>query len=200
MYQEIPLNALVFNPINSNRISKMYAKKLRHNIEETCHYETLTVRPHPSQQNHFELLNGHARFTALRDLGETSAKCDIWNVDDRQSNLFMAILNKLRGSEVAELRMELLFDLMGKYSIEELSSHIPETKSYLMRLERLPEELEKAPVEKEKADVVVISFYLNHDEHRIVNDAIEDIIKKFQLPDSGKALVQLAKLYLSKEG
>ena len=69
MYEELPLEALEPNPANPNRISRMFAKKLRHNIEQLGMYETLTVRPHPSTKGKFEVLNGHARLEVLNELG-----------------------------------------------------------------------------------------------------------------------------------
>jgi ParB-like chromosome segregation protein Spo0J len=82
MYIELPLEALVPHPQNANRISIMFAKKLRFNIQQVGLYETITVRPHPAEQGKFEVLNGHARLEALRSIGSETVKCDVWNVDD----------------------------------------------------------------------------------------------------------------------
>jgi len=60
MYENLPLDALVPNPENANHVSRMFPKKLLHNIEQTGKYETLTVRPHPNMKDKFEILNGHA--------------------------------------------------------------------------------------------------------------------------------------------
>ena len=40
MYEEISIDALVANPMNANRISRMFMKKLRRNIEILGFYET----------------------------------------------------------------------------------------------------------------------------------------------------------------
>lgn len=126
MYQKLPLEILVPNPRNANRISRMFAKKLRHNIEQIGMYETLTVRSHPRMKGKFDVLNGHARLEVLRKLNAPDAKCDLWEVTESQARLFLAILNRLRGSDVAELRMNLLFDLLREHSKEELATHIPD--------------------------------------------------------------------------
>ena len=162
MYEELPLDLLIPHPQNTNRISRMFAKKLHHNIEQLGLYETITVRPHPSKNDRFEVLNGHARINALRNIGLDSVRCDIWNVDDSRAQLFLAILNKLRGSDVPELRMDLLFKLLEKQPKEDLATHIPETASYLGKLEKLREEVEKGKEEKpqEEIAVVVMNFYL----------------------------------------
>ena len=197
MYEDLPLEALVPNRINPNRISRMFSKKLRHNIEQMGMYETLTVRPHPNEKNRFEVLNGHARLEVLRELHAPFAKCDIWEVTDSQSYLFLAILNKLRGSDVPELRMNLLFELLQKNPKEELAAHIPETVSYLMKLEKAAEEPEReeAKAPPEKPGVIIMNFYLGKEHHHLVSLAIDDIIEKYGLSDSGEALVKMAEFY-----
>ncbi len=198
MYEELPLDALEPNPDRANRISRMYWKKLRHNMELLGRYETLTVRPHPSAAGKFELLNGHARLEALSELNIPSVRCDIWDVTESEARLFLAILNKLRGTDVAELRMNLLFKLLQEHPREDLAAHVPETISYLAKLERLGEE---PPEEEAKAtprgpDVIIMDFYLEVDQHRVVTAALEDITGRFSLSDSSHALAKLATLYL----
>ena len=112
MYEEISIDEIIPHPNNSNRISKAFSKKLKHNINETGFYETITVRQHPLEKGKYEILNGHARIDALRILGHSRVKCDIWDVNDNEASLFLAVLNKLRGSDVPELRMSLFFDLL----------------------------------------------------------------------------------------
>lgn len=200
MYEKLPTEVLLPNPQNTNRISRMFEKKLRHNIEQIGMYETLTVRPHPQMKGKFEVLNGHARLEALREIGVPDAKCDVWKVTDSQARLFLAILNKLRGSDVAELRMNLLFDLLRDHPKEELAAHVPETVSYLARLERLPEEAEKeeAKALPERPDIIIINFYLNPEQHAVVLRALDDIVERFGLTDSSQALFKLATLYLEE--
>ncbi len=202
MYKEVPLDALKAHPKSSNKISRSYGKKLRHNISETGQYEALTVRPHPTEPGQFEVLNGHARLAALRDLGAASAKCDIWEVDNAQTELFLAVLNKLHGSEVPELRMDLLLALLKQHGHEELSAHVPESKAYLARLLSLPpknqEALKSKPGER---GIVIVSFYLSQAERDMLNRALEHIMQTAHLSDSSKALIKMTERYLdSVEG
>ena len=200
MYEELPLEALEPCPDNANRISRMFKKKLRHNIEQLGMYETLTVRPHPNTEGKFEVLNGHARLEVLRELDVPSAKCDIWEVTDSEAQLFLAILNKLRGSDVAELRMGLLLDLLREHPKEDLAAHIPETVSYLTRLESLGEEPEEeeGEIPSEKPDVIITNFYLTTEQHQVVTRALGKVAQKFNLPDSSQALAKLTGLYLEQ--
>ena len=47
--QKIPTELLVEHPENSNFMNAETARKLRRHIERTGRYESLTVRPHPSE-------------------------------------------------------------------------------------------------------------------------------------------------------
>lgn len=198
MYENLPLEVLVPNRNNPNRISRMFSKKLRHNIEQMGMYETITVRPHPHEKGRFEILNGHVRLEVLHKLGIPTAKCDIWEVNDSQSRLFLAILNKLRGAEAPELRMNLLFELLQEIPKEELAAHIPETVSYLNGLEKLTVESKRQQTEatQERLDVIILNFYLGKEQHHLVSIAIDDILQRFGLSDSGEALAKMADIYL----
>ena len=196
MYEEISIDEIIPHPNNSNRISKAFSKKLKHNIREIGFYETITVRQHPLEKGKYEILNGHARIDALRILGHNSVKCDIWDVGDNEASLFLAVLNKLRGSEVPELRMSLFFDLLERYTKEELVAHVPENSSYLKKLELLPEEILKE--EKEEADlpeIAIITFYLDFSKHQVVTNILNSIKDEYGLPDSSEALYKLVLLY-----
>jgi hypothetical protein len=199
MYEELSIEALLPHPKNTNRISKMFSKKLLYNIQHIGLYETITVRPHPVEKNKFEILNGHVRLEALKEIGQKTVKCDIWNVDNIKTDLFLAILNKLRGSDVPELRMNLLFDLMKSLPKDELAAHIPETMAYLKKLEKLPEEIETKEKNEILSDTVVINFYLSSEKHKVIIIALNKIINDYNLSDSSEALFKLAQLYLDNK-
>ncbi len=198
MYKELPLNVLVPNRNRANRVPRMYAKKLRHNIERIGFYEPLTVRPHPKLEGRFEILNGHARFEVLRALGASSVKCDIWEVNEIESRLFLAVLNKLRGEDIAELRMGLLFDLLQEIPQEELAAHVPETSSYLKKLEALrggaiDHRDKKLPKNR---GTIALSFYIEENQQRVISTALDDIAHRYGLSHSDTRLAKMAQLYL----
>jgi len=137
MYKDIPLERLVPSTIRPNRMSRMFSKKLRSHIERVGRYETLTVRPHPTKKDYFEVLNGHARLDVLRELGIQTAKCDIWEIDDLEASLFLATLNRIQCSEAPELRMSLLLELLKTIPKEDIAKYVPETLKSLDQLEQL---------------------------------------------------------------
>lgn len=199
MYETLPLNALVAHPLNANRMSRMFAKKLRHNIGQLGKYETLTVRPHPDEKGKFQILNGHARLAALQELGIEKAKCDVWEVGETEAGVFLAVLNRLRGSDAPELRMSLLYDLLEHRDVDDLSAHLPETGPHLRRLIRLAQEAdgEARGIEKPKrSDVIIVDFYLTRAQHEVLNEALDDLKREFELKDSSAALAKMAEFYL----
>ena len=76
--QEISIELLLEHPENSNFMNTETAQKLRRHIERTGRYEPLTVRPHPSEEGEFQVINGHNRLRVLRALNCRTANCVVW--------------------------------------------------------------------------------------------------------------------------
>ena len=131
--RSIPLELLVSHEENSNHMAAPTLAKLQRHIVRTGRYEPLVVRPHPSQEGHFQILNGHHRRRALRNIGEAAARCVVWDVDDAQAHLYLATLNRLVGEEIPERRAVLLERLAGELGLDELSGLLPETERQLQR-------------------------------------------------------------------
>ena len=137
MTQEIPIKLLLEHPENSNFMNAQTAQKLRRHIERTGRYEPLTVRPHPGEDGKFQIINGHNRLRVLRALSYQTAHCVVWNLDDDQTRLYLATLNRLSGKDVPERRATLLESLLQGFDIDELTSLLPDDKKQIEELERL---------------------------------------------------------------
>ena len=87
--QEIPIGLLLEHTENSNFMSAETARKLRRHIERTGRYEPLIVRPHPSEEGKFQVINGHNRLRVLRTLNYEIANCVAWDLDDDQTRLYL---------------------------------------------------------------------------------------------------------------
>ena len=94
MVTEVEISRLLPHPENSNRMDVETLSKLRRHIESTGRYEPLVVRPHPTEDGRFQVINGHHRLQVLKALGHTKARCVIWEVDDDQARLYLATLNR----------------------------------------------------------------------------------------------------------
>src|SRR5205809_8006900 len=92
----VALDNLLPHPLNSNVMSPDLQAKLRAHIKRTGRYPFLVVRPYPDELGKFQVLDGHHRVAVLRDLGHTDARCDVWQVDDREAKLLLATLKRLQ--------------------------------------------------------------------------------------------------------
>lgn len=200
--QNIPVDLLVEHPENSNFMDAERLKKLRRHIERTGRYEPLTVRPHPWEEGKFQVINGHNRLRVLRALNYQMAHCVVWNLDDDQTRLYLATLNRLSGSDVPERRAALLENLLATFDVNELSTLLPDDRKQIEELERLShlelEEFSGLTTTEEKFQVpIILSFMLDESGAKEVNLALDLILNaEREKLSRGQALVRLAHFYL----
>jgi len=135
--QSIALDKLEFHPDNPNKQSKVNFAKLVRNIERTGRYEPLIVRPCPGKAGYYQIINGHHRFSALAKLGYETADAIVWDVDDEQTDILLATLNRLCGSDELGKKLKLLKRLNKKMATGELAKLIPQTARQIERLTNL---------------------------------------------------------------
>src|SRR2546426_5620779 len=177
----VRLDDLIAHPLNANAMPEDLREKLRAHIRRTGRYPFLVVRPHPEELGHYQVLDGHHRVEILRELGHTDARCDIWQVDDREAKLLLATLNRLQGQDVPIRRAELLHELLGEMSLDDLAGLLPETDKQLEELHALlefpAEDIAALLAEKEemeeKALPVVMSFVVSHEQAEMIEQAVE---------------------------
>lgn len=204
MLRTIPIDSLIPHPENSNQMSTDMLTKLRRHIERTDRYEPLTVRPHPTAEGKYEVLNGHNRLRVLRAIRRDSARCVVWDVDDSQARLYLATLNRLAGSDIPERRAALVDSLLGTFDVTELSELLPDNRHQieeLQRLSRLDTEdlISSGMTDRDESGVpVILDFVLEESEAKEVNLALDMVrAPEGQSISSGQALVRLARFYLA---
>lgn len=177
----IALDDLVAHPLNSNVMPPDLQEKLRAHIKRTSRYPYLIVRPHPEEPGKYQVLDGHHRVAILRELGHGEARCDVWEVDDREAKLLLATLNRLQGQDLPIRRAELIHSLLGEMSSVDLAGLLPETDKQLEELHALLEfpadeiasMLEEQAAEAEKVLPRVLSFVVTPDQEKLIEEAIE---------------------------
>src|SRR4030042_1968077 len=163
--------------------------------------------PHPEIENCFELINGHHRTEALRQIGETFADCIIWDVDDDQTRILLATLNRLGGKDELSAKVSLLKNLSEKYSSKELAKLLPDTRTVIDRLKDITKPMD-CLTENPNLFLNSMVFFLNDEQLKTVNDALENAIKTglTPRPDLGvssksqklaNAITIIAKQYLN---
>lgn len=175
------LDQLRPHPLNANVMGEELRAKLRAHISRTGRYPFIVVRPHPDEPEEFQVLDGHHRVEILRELGHTEARCDVWNVDDREAKLLLATLNRLEGADVPVRRAQLIHELLGEMSLDDLGGLLPETDKQIEELEALlqfPAEeiaalLAEQAAEAEKVLPRVLTFVVTPEQEELIEHAVE---------------------------
>ena len=200
--QDISIDLLVEHPENSNFMNAETARKLRRHIERTGRYEPLTVRPHPGEEGKFQVINGHNRLRVLRVLNYQKVHCVVWNLDDDQTRLYLATLNRLSGSEIPERRAALLDNLLQVFDKDELTGLLPDNSKQIEDLGRLsrlePDEIITRTSGDEKLAIpVILTFMVEESEAKEVNLALDLILSTYKAaPSRSHALIRLTRFYL----
>jgi len=198
--KSIPLDKLVAHPDNPNEQSRVNFAKLVRNIERTGRYEPLTVRPSPDEEGYFQIINGHHRCHALQRLGYKSADCIVWNVDDEQTDILLATLNRLGGSDNLSKKLRLLKHLNNRFDSGELAKLLPLKKKQIERLANMKVPSRPAKI-MGKCFANPMVFFLEDEQQQIVENALslveEPKTKMTRAAKRAAALTQIAGYFLN---
>ena len=145
--QMIPLEKLRCHPANPNEINEAQYIKLRENIRKNRRYPALIVR---RLGEDYQIIDGHTRFLILQELSIPEAKCEVWEVDDKTAELYLATLNRLRGTDDTKKRALLMKILKEDFGSEEFRNLVPESNRAIDGLLKLAEESGPADIETER--------------------------------------------------
>jgi ParB/RepB/Spo0J family partition protein len=198
----IAISKLSAHPDNPNVMSGAMFHKLVRNIERTGLYEPIVVRPHPKKKGSFEIINGHHRAKALEKLGRKVADCIVWDVDDEQTAVLLATLNRLCGSDEPAKKIELLKELKGRFGSVELAKILPQTAKQIEQLTNL--KLNNIPV-KVNADsfAIPIVFFVSAEQNKIIEEALSRVTPnpgQTRAQQRATAITKIAEQYLHISG
>jgi len=196
----IPMDALEPHPENANRMPPRLLEKLKGHLERTGRYEPLVVRPAGGDGGRYQILNGHHRARALRELGHERVRCDVWAVDDAEARLLLATLNRLEGRDDPTARAALVARLAedGRRSAEDLAHLLPEPPDAVARLLRLASP-PPAPADPAALDLPArpMTFFLSEEQYAVVTEALGEAGKsEDERVDRAEAIERLATWYL----
>ena len=186
--QSIAIDRLIPHPGNPNKMSKTNFDKLVRNIKQTGHYEPLVVRPCPDARGTrdagqvsvspcrgsqcpsvFQIINGHHRWQALKQLGYKVADVVVWDIDDRQTDILLATLNRLGGRDDLDKKLALLKRLNKTLASRELAKLLPQTAKQIERLTSLKLPAAPAPAVHFANPLV---FFVNDTQQQIIEQAL----------------------------
>jgi ParB-like chromosome segregation protein Spo0J len=209
----IAIEKLAAHPDNPNRMSKGNFAKLVRNIERTGRYEPLVVRPCPATNCHscesrnpdtggkgkrdcFQIINGHHRLRALQELGYKAVDAIVWDIDDGDTDILLATLNRLGGSNVLQKKLALVERLNKRTKARDLAKLLPHTAGQIERFSQMSAG-RLAPVTPAKPVTVNPRvFFLDNAQQAIVEEAMSLVRKgrseKTRAARNAAALTQIA--------
>ncbi len=169
--RSIPLERLIAHPDNPNRMSNANLAKLVRNIERTGRYEPIIVRPHPQKKGCFQIINGYHRCHALTKLGYKTADCIVWDIDDKQTDILLATLNRLGGSDNLDKKIGLLKHLNKRMESAELAKLLPATAKQIERLVNLKRPKRPASINPQLLMNPIV-FFVNDAQQETIENAL----------------------------
>ena len=205
MVNEIAIGLLLPHPETSNYMAKEALLKLRRNIEFAGCYEPLVVRIHPQESSKYQVIHGHNRLRVLKAMGDVTVKCILWDIDDEQTRIYLAVMNRVSGSDIPERRAMLLEQLLQQMAIDDLAALLLDKKHVLEELEKLAkldiDDLASSSQRQsdEPSAPVIINCMMEEAGVKSVDLALDLIIEQSggQLT-RGKALVELSRRFLQQ--
>lgn len=178
---EIPLDQLERHPLNSNVMPRELFAKLVEHIGRTDRYPPVIVRPMDpaastfDNQSRFQILDGHHRIEALRQLKRPAARCVVWQVSDDEALLLLATLNRLQGRDDPHRRAALVAELarLRQAKAGDLAKLLPERGGELESLMSLRQEPPAPRPPQALADMpVAVHFFLKPAERDVLEQAL----------------------------
>jgi hypothetical protein len=218
----IEISRLMPHPGNPNRMSKENFRKLVRHIERSGRYEPLIVRPYLPQRpqstlrknklknsassamkGSFQIINGHHRFEALKQLGYETCDCIVWDIDDDEANLLLATLNRLCGQDVIDKKTALLEKLNKKLRVDELSKLLPNTKTQIQRLLDLQKNKVQLHItEQDKNSIAYpMVFFLDCQQKQTVEKALSlvPVEESSKAKRNAQAITQISKFFIEHQ-
>jgi len=179
-------------------MSKGTFRKLVCNIKQTGLYEPIVVRA-VGDEGKFEIINGHHRVRALRELGYEKADAVVWDVDDEQVGVLLLTLNRLAGKDDLAKKRALLSRLNRRMGAKELSRLVADSKAQIEKLVNM--KLAKQPMADGGGGFrEAMVFFVDSEQKRIVEaglDAVEETEGNIA-QRRAKALSRIASEFLRK--
>lgn len=168
MTKTIPLDELRPHPQNSNVMPSKLLRKLAAHLKRTGRYPPVIVRP---WDGGYQIIDGHHRVLALRQLGHASARCEVWDVDDRETLVLLATLNRLEGADDPKKRGALVSTLRDNLKLPDLAKLLPEEAGRLATLAALHDAPPPAPLPPGalKDAPVAVTFFVTTDQRRALD-------------------------------
>jgi len=133
--QNVNIEDIYPNPWNPNKQSQRVEEATQESIGNYGMLDPITVRPHPSEKDKFEIIDGEHRQRACINLGMKEIPVNvIHELSEQDARKLTIIANETRGQVDKISLSELLNDLNKEMSADELILGLPYYKNELQDL------------------------------------------------------------------
>jgi hypothetical protein len=132
--KRVPIGTLHPNPWNPNRMDERTYQAERESIRLYGFIDPCTVRPHPTLDGEWEIIDGEHRWKAAQDEGRTDIDIIPLALDDAEARKLTVIFNETRGEADVALLGKLLSELQESMDDDALGLALPYTTAELEHL------------------------------------------------------------------
>jgi ParB family chromosome partitioning protein len=110
----IPIEQLLPNPWNPNKTSTRVDEAIRESIGTHGFIIPIVVRPHPTNDFFFQVVDGEHRLEAAQEMGLDSIPAEVVSLNDAEAKKFTIIANETRGKAEPVALAELLEEIQNE--------------------------------------------------------------------------------------
>lgn len=201
---EIDLERLVPHPLNPNVMADELKEKVACHIRTSGRYPPIIARQ--QGDGRYQILDGKQRTDILRELGQQTAWCLVWECSDQEALLLLATLNQLRGDDLPARRAALVSELAEHESLAQLARLLPEDEAQIRAavefhefdLDDLLSRLSEQSDREAAAAPQLFSFAVAPVDAPIVEAALDHASVELHGKNrTGRALVAIARTYVA---
>lgn len=208
----IPITQLHPNPWNPNRMNDRQYQAAIESITTYGFIDPITARPHPDQENAYQVIDGEHRYKAAQELGIENVPITLIHVTDAQAKKLTIILNETRGRADTIDLATLLDNLAQDLNPDELINALPYTQAELDELlsmgsfdwdEHLTDAADTPHTNHDKSDFTTLRILIPNDAMTVLQQARERVTEHATLHDDepiawGQVIEALAAEYLAQ--
>lgn len=171
--RRIKLEDLIPRRRRLHKMPKRSKQALTEIIKTLGAYPAVIVRPHPRLTGKYEIVDGHNRLEVLSEMGESAAKCEVWQLGDEQAAILSLSLNGLRSRPDVHSRAKVLETLgrsLGKERLGEMLALTPAAMRQQLTPLKPPKPAKEQP--GGKWDLHPTVFHLSTTQQRCLNRAL----------------------------
>lgn len=193
--KEINLELIDENPWNPNEMSEQQEAHLSEEYKRVGYLQPVLVRP---LKGRFQVIDGAHRIRQWKKSGSKTIFAVVKEMTDKEAKLTTVNLNQIKGNLNPLKMAELLSDLGGYMSNEEISNILKisesELDAYKMML-ALPEEV-NIPKEEPLDTNFKYELFLTEAQ----NQTFQEAIKRTKIENISLAVMDIIEEYMSKNG